>query len=287
MKSSILKLRCLVDQVHKVENLPKYVIAIRGTIKTRYDDYRAGLKIMMETLHEDTHLYEPIVRLILAIYEHHGHVQHVCVAGYSLGAALALLATRRLALEHEISNLETHLFNPPFLTSDVLLKKVAMGVVNGVSDAASMVTRSCRVKGFVRATGAAVAGICDSAVRHVAEKVPSVNRHNKQMESECKELQRKGYVPNLYLNPKDTVCNEYLSYFSKLGSSVPPFASTASSFVFKSRSNHLIPAANLHINHWAEGFYEAHKLHQWYRYPTLNLEFIPAGEIGESEKDNA
>jgi hypothetical protein len=72
-----------------------------------------------------------------------------------------------------------------------------------------------------------------------------------------------------------------------LGSSVPPFASTASSFVFKSRSNHLIPAANLHINHWAEGFYEAYKLHQWYRYPTLNLEFIPAGEIGESEKDNA
>ncbi|KAG0557359.1 hypothetical protein KC19_11G123200 [Ceratodon purpureus] len=216
----------------------------------------------------------------------------VCVAGHSLGAALALQATRVLALlEPNGVLLETHLFNPPNCSPDVVLKKGFTGVVNGVSDSMGPILGD-RYTTAARDKGKKVADIIDQAVRDLINVLPFVKRHKEEMNDEAQKLKQVGYAPYIYVNEKDPICNEYIKYFKPGELSTPPSPPTTSTTAplgelspwtrLRSRSAHMVPRAHLFINHWAEGPSEAHRLHQWFLYPTVNLEeYVAKSDEGE------
>ena len=110
--------------------LPKYLFAIRGTIVPRYDDIMNDIKIAGEVLYKSEGL--SVTRLLLAITRMY-NPHDIWVAGHSLGAALALIATRALAIDHDVV-INPHLFNPPYLTIGRLASKAMRGVLNGVGD---------------------------------------------------------------------------------------------------------------------------------------------------------
>ena len=112
--------------------LPKYVLAIRGTILSHYEDIVDDIKITGEVLHLSEKLHEPVKRLLLEIAHKYGP-RNIWVTGHSLGAELALIATRSLAIDHNIV-INPYLFNPPFATVGRLGSKVMTGIFNAVGD---------------------------------------------------------------------------------------------------------------------------------------------------------
>ena len=101
------------DRFEHVE-LPKYVLAIRGTILPHYKDIVDDIKIIGEVLHLAEKLHKPVKRLVQKIADKYGP-QNIWVTGHSLGAAQTLIATRSLAIDHGIV-INPYLFNPPYLT---------------------------------------------------------------------------------------------------------------------------------------------------------------------------
>ena len=110
--------------------LPKYLLAIRGTIVSQYDDIKKDIKIAGEVLYLSEGL--SVMRLLRAITSKY-NPHDIWVAGHSLGAALALIATRSLAIDHGVV-INPHLFNPPYLTFGRLASKAMQGVLNGMGD---------------------------------------------------------------------------------------------------------------------------------------------------------
>lgn len=193
-------------------SLPKYVVAIRGTVlKFPFDDLKANGHIVKETLHAEEHLYVAVENLIRKIVKERGSPS-VWVAGHSLGATIGLIATRKLALEGEV--LKARLFNPPFASSDVLFSKLVMSIGKDFNDAPILVHRSNGIK-----TG--IEGVAVEYVRRpvgkvmgkIGEKVDW--EYCEDMASQSKELLKSEWVPHLYVNPKDTIYSEYKTHFKK------------------------------------------------------------------------
>jgi hypothetical protein len=267
--------------------LPKYVFAVRGTIFPRGEDIKSDVHIVVEVLHE----YEGkrMTRLLRAIKNKYGH-QNICVAGHSLGAALALIATRSIAIEDGVV-INTHLFNPPYLTVGRLVSKAVRGVLNGVGDLGDSLVCLLGLgnTGIVRAATDTVANACKSVKAEVLrlEREMDTSSTAEKMKEESRKLLGLDYVPNLYLNPEDLICNEYIQHFQR---GIPVYASYSSEcmdWFLPCRSLHMIPKAVLHINHRGKGMKEAHKLHQWFKFPHVNLRVeehtIPSEFIGSSQ----
>ncbi|KAK9049854.1 hypothetical protein SSX86_031177, partial [Deinandra increscens subsp. villosa] len=96
-------------------NPKKYVVAFRGTISTLdtgFEDWKDNFKSAFDRLVESSRFIDAVE----AVEKIVGMVgpENVCLAGHSLGASLAMAVGRSMAKSGY--HLETHLFNPPFIS---------------------------------------------------------------------------------------------------------------------------------------------------------------------------
>lgn len=101
------------SQEETMEAAPMIVVALRGTMphgEAIVSDLATDLWLLLQQLHTTTR-YVTVLEAIKIAAQEVG-LNNLCIAGHSLGAALALLAARTLASDGSL--IETHLFNPPF-----------------------------------------------------------------------------------------------------------------------------------------------------------------------------
>jgi len=236
---------------------PKIVVAFRGTIpksETFAADLKLDLKIVKNRLHTTARFKAAFDAVKKCVCE--SGPENVWIAGHSLGAAMAMLAGRRIAEEGQF--LEAHLFNPPFFSAPVdriRSKKVKRGL---------HVTRN------LVAAGLAVA---------LKDKHSRIESHNAF-------FALREWVPCLYVNPRDDICSAYVAYFTnqqvmrEIGAG--RIASLAvrhsigelvlSAVGVESKALHRIPSARLTVNLVpAPDFKRAHGIHQWWA-PDLRIQ---------------
>jgi hypothetical protein len=232
-----------------------------------------NIKIIGEVLHLSEKLHEPVKRLLRGIVYMYGH-QNIWVTGHSLGAALALIATRSLALDHHIV-INPYLFNLPYATGGRLASKVMTGFFNGVGDLGNKVFHASGMKNSwnIRACTDKVCNVCKKQVGNLLWWVRGIanSSYAENMEEESKKLLQIGYCPHLFVNPKDPICNEYNQHFQRYHHVNTSFFSEVMQWAVSAKSVHMIPSADLYINNWGEGPLEAHKINQWFRYPPVDL----------------
>ncbi|CAM6107803.1 unnamed protein product [Calypogeia fissa] len=262
---------------------PMYVVAIRGTIASKTVDIWDDFMIGIEWVYKQPRIYEPVMNLLMEIHRKAPGPDGVWVTGHSLGAAVGLVATLRLAEEEGIV-LPSHLFNCPYISPAVVARKVLKGTANGIAAGAKRVPFIGKLLGgLLRATGSAM-NVLERIAEMAGEAMAPCTYAKATKRQE--KLRLVGYCPHLYVNPKDPVCNEYIRYFQRDCSPVSvtvPFVQyfrSIASLVLPidpectCDSCHLIPRAFLHTNHWATGPYYSHNLEQWYLYDPDHLTFL-------------
>ncbi|KAG0578670.1 hypothetical protein M758_4G037600 [Ceratodon purpureus] len=285
VRLKVFRQRDLAPRVgNEQKPLPKYVIAIRGTRKFCQRDILADLQILSETLHHNP-LYDIVKNMTRKVVMKHSH-DTVCLAGHSLGAAIGLIVTRELALEGMA--METHLFNPPFFSLETLVEKFTKVGAKGLerlsrvfkagSEGLPYSLQSNRITNFVK-----------------ARKTMRDPEYLKAMAMEFTKLEK--WTPSLYVNQHDLICNAYIDYFRNQnlfngGPDTLAITLTAGSLrkftSLDSHSYHLIPSANLYINHRGDNVLKSHPLEQWHDYPTENLvqeKHDLLAELAASNKD--
>jgi hypothetical protein len=276
----------------------KYVVAIRGTILRRNkgnsinaEDISANLKIFLETLLADRDLYEPVTRLVKAICKLDG-VNHVWIAGHSLGAMIAFIATRELAL-HETDPLvlDPHLFNLPYASIFGLLNSVCREICQKV-DSVVFFSNLFKLDHIREKLNPVIKGILDSFARAVDPQYPESVREESAL------LMKRNYFPYLYLNPNDPICRKYIDHFrvqegpgqsTRVLPAVEATAHSLSSSLLRclkinARSCARVTHARVIINHWGLGPKETHKLHQWFLYPTVEEKVYETAGTAESQE---
>lgn len=238
-------------------NSPKYVISFRGTV-TKKDsisqDILMDLHIVQNKLHQASRaeIATQAVRSIIAACD----PSRVWLAGHSLGSAIAMITGKNMAKSGVF--LESFLFNPPFLSAPIERIKNPK-IKHGIRFASSLITAGLSL---------AVKGPPQSGTRSVDPFAVMA-----------------AWVPNLFVNPADHICAEYIGYFEhrnkmeQIGArAIERLASQNSlgSLIMNARGNseaeafHLIPSANLTVNVSPSGdFKAAHGIHQWWR---LNID---------------
>ncbi|KAG0456006.1 hypothetical protein HPP92_023794 [Vanilla planifolia] len=238
------------------EHAPKVVIAFRGTIrkkKTLSRDLKLDLKFLYHGLHQSSR-FELAMQAVRKAISFAGHTS-VWLAGHSLGAAIATLVGKKMAWESVY--LQNFLFNPPIFSPPIERikdKKVKEGI---------RITRSFLTAGLA----AAVRG-----ERKKSEQLFTILAP---------------WVPNLFLNPADGICSEYVGYFEnrkkmeEIGAGAIGKLATQNSLGGllltmlgkESEPLHLLPSANLTVNSSpSPDFKSAHGIHQWCR-TDLNLSY--------------
>jgi hypothetical protein len=105
---------------HRNGNVPVLAILLRGTILTDPDDIIADLPNAVQTLNESDRVLRTVEKVVQVLERYLREApiprqEYICMAGYSLGAAIALPVGGTLYSTHEI-NIDTHLFNPPLVS---------------------------------------------------------------------------------------------------------------------------------------------------------------------------
>lgn len=236
---------------------PKYVVAIRGTKPRCQQDIVDDIRHACEILHSSP-AYDILLRMTNSVIdqcvilnEDHFDDKMICVTGHSLGAAFGLLVARQLELGGR--RVQAHLFNPPFLTLEIIGRKAVAGL---------------QVQDIFRFVG--------DIVREALAKTPT--RDPDQLERVSREMEHEycrlgDWTPNLYVNEHDTICNHYIKYFS---GNTPQCSSSQTRFLQEhgvdARASHLIPSAVLHTNSRnvhskPRSYYFCHKNNQWFKHP--------------------
>ncbi|KAJ0753107.1 putative fungal lipase-like domain, alpha/Beta hydrolase [Helianthus annuus] len=230
---------------------PRYVIAFRGTISrslTRSEDMRLNLKCVFDNLEQSPRFrtaFEAISKAVANV-----GARSVWLAGHSLGASIAMLAGRNMAKSR--SQLETYLFNPPFISVPLEKMLPNQTLKHGVRIAGSLVT----------------AGIATA-----------MKGKNKGPEEDPFVVLSE-WMPNMFVNPSDPICAEYIGYFQhrdkmeRMGvgkieriATKYSIGSLVSGAIGKdSEPVHLLPTAYLTVNlSSSEDFKQAHGIHQWWQ----------------------
>ncbi|BBN12725.1 hypothetical protein MPTK1_5g22410 [Marchantia polymorpha subsp. ruderalis] len=183
-----------------LDEVPEWVVAIRGTEPSALADLHNDAKIVLEKLNSST-LIPLLYYVVWRLGAQHGYC-NVNVTGHSLGAAAGLMVCRRLALEG--GAVEGHFFNPPFATLESLARSCAH-VVKRV---------------FIEALPAEGEKLYDAAKRagskffHAVADTDNTERRSKAL-AEFKTLAEANWSPYLYLNKHDFICREFLKHFRK------------------------------------------------------------------------
>jgi len=239
---------------------PEYVIAFRGTMLSHpkvMEELLQGFWVVFNALADYTRFKRAHPDVDTLINDSHSH--SVWLAGHSLGAAMALEVGRNQMLLKG-RNVPTFLFNPPHVSLAQVINKVLPGEHK---------TRLYTVSFMVKFG--------------LANMLPGYHARTKQM------FQQLGpWVPELYVNPDDTICRGYIDYFverQQVCKDHPRIAKTAarasyrdmffSMFSDKSQP-HLLPSARLWTSRTRKQ--EAHDLRQWWKSDSdLSLTYKPYG----------
>ncbi|KAI3840966.1 hypothetical protein MKW92_031369 [Papaver armeniacum] len=231
--------------------IPRYVIAFRGTTMKKHcvaQDLRLDLNIIKHGLHQSTR-FGVAVQAVQSMVSAVGP-KNIWLAGHSLGSSIAMLVGKNMA---KMGNyLESYLFNTPFIAAPI--EKIP----------------SEKVK-----RGARFAGSLVKAGLTVAMKGSKENRSPDDLFTALAT-----WVPNLFVNPADHICCEYIGYFEHrdrmeyLGVSGIERLATQTSVTGllkgaigrESEVIHVVPSAYVTINRSpSPTFMEAHGLQQWLR----------------------
>jgi hypothetical protein len=231
------------------------------------------IKIAAEVLHLSS-AGKSVTRLLRAIVDKYGH-QNIWVAGHSLGASLALEATRSLAIEGNIA-IQTYLLNPPYLTAGRVARKLMQGTLNGVGDLGNGVLRAFGMGNTcdIRAGTDKVANICQEVTGKLTRMARRTAKspYAARMASESQKLLEIGYAPYLFVNRRDSICNAFIKHFQRRHHENTSISSEVSQLVMPfAKSVHMIPSAVLYINNRGKACCEAHNNHQWFRYCHVEL----------------
>jgi len=228
---------------------PKYVVAFRGTML-----FHANT---LTDLVQNTLLLFNAQTEYTRFKETHSHVDDlirglssgsVWLVGHSLGASLALEIGRTMMLEKGLK-IPTFLFNPPHISP--------APVINGIlseENKTRLYTGSYTVK-FA-----------------LANILPWHRKRTKKMFEQLGP-----WVPELYVNPADWICQGFMDYFVErqlMAANHPRFASTAARtsyrdiLFFRKLRPQLLPSASLWTN-WNDGM-DPHGLRQWWK-PDCDL----------------
>ncbi|KAK4803154.1 hypothetical protein SAY86_001357 [Trapa natans] len=234
-------------------NSPLYVIAFRGTVtkgNSISQDILLDLHIIQNKLHQASRaeIATQAVRSIVAAYD----PSRVWLAGHSLGSAIAMITGKNMAKSGVF--IESFLFNPPFISPPIERIKNPK-IKHGIRFAGSLITAGLSL---------ALKGPPQSGTRAVDSFAAMA-----------------AWVPNLFVNPADHICAEYVGYFEhrekmeQIGAgAIERLASQNSlgTLIMNARGNreaealHLIPSANLTVNiSPSANFKHAHGIHQWWR----------------------
>ncbi|KAB1205067.1 hypothetical protein CJ030_MR7G016711 [Morella rubra] len=168
-------------------NVPKYVIAFRGTLMekdTILQDLAMDLRCCFNKLHNSPRFQRAldIVQNTVAL----AGAANVWLAGHSLGSAMALLAGKSMAKMGCF--LETYLFNPPFLSVPI----------EWIEDN--------RVKHGIRFTRSFLkAGLTIALNGCRFLKHPELDTF----------VGLSQWIPYLFVNPNDHFCSDYIGYFEQ------------------------------------------------------------------------
>lgn len=228
------------------QNVPRYIIAFRGTIKMRGSvprDVQLDFLLVRNKLHESSRFQIAIQAVQNRVTE--AGASNVWLAGHSLGSAIALLVGKNMVkMEHYI---ETYLFNPPFVSMEMISNE---RVKDGI-----------RIVGNVIRKGLA---LTKNGRRQVQKSNPNpldlVTDHVRALSA---------WVPFLFVNPGDHICSGYIRYFEKRKREQEIQTSQNSAGILFSAVDseylHLVPSAYLTINSGHTlGFQRAHGIHQWW-----------------------
>ncbi|KAD3641448.1 hypothetical protein E3N88_30672 [Mikania micrantha] len=234
---------------------PSHIIAFRGTV-TKGDafsrDLQLDLHFVKNILHQSSR-FETTIQAVRSLVASGN--QNIWLAGHSLGSAMAMLAGKNMGRNGVF--LESHLFNPPFVSPPIETIKNKK-VKHGIRIASSFVT----------------AGLA------VAVKLKK-NHQQRNNASNNMFSNLASWVPCLYVNPRDHICSEYIGYFQHrrkmedIGAGgVERLASQHSiaglfmDAIGKESHEplHLLPSANLTVNlSCSRDLKEAHGIHQWWK----------------------
>ncbi|KAG0449342.1 hypothetical protein HPP92_027382 [Vanilla planifolia] len=234
-------------------NAPRFVIAFRGTLNKAASvnrDLTLDLHLIQNALHQ-TSRFEIAMQAVRNLVSAVGS-SNIWLSGHSLGSAVASLAGRNMAKMGIFLN--TFLFNPPFFSAPIERIK-DKNVKQGIRIATSLVTAglsfALKSKQQVRST--------------TAEDTFAI---------------LSSWIPNLFVNPSDHICSEYIGYFEhrrnmeNMGVGIIEKLATQNSLgdLFlrslgkESEPIHLLPSANLTVNlSPSPDFKQAHGIHQWWR----------------------
>jgi hypothetical protein len=254
----------LRKEPHPNTSAPRLAIVLRGTIPYKLRDLLPDLKIAAELLQEDKR-FRRCRDLIWEVIQdfrntHGGSNEMICIAGHSLGAAIALKVG--IELKTRETSIDTHLFNPPMLTfASMLTWKFLPGksspIINTKDDADVVHRRK----------SSGVGALLQTALVNVLK--PEV------LSKEWNEFEKlNDWSPHFYLNPSDLICLQYLKYYRKrhgnatLANVVDPQVVITRLFGQKAKYlRNVVPSADLYISHkFKRNPLLAHSLKQWHKY---------------------
>ncbi|KAJ4726653.1 GDSL esterase/lipase [Melia azedarach] len=231
-------------------NAPKYIISFRGTLNkpdSRSRDLELDLKCISNKLHQSSRFHLAI-QAVQDVVNFAGPA-NVWLAGHSLGSAIALLIGKNITkVGHPM---ETFLFNPPFFSAPI--ERI----------------QNEKLKHGIRFASSVVKAGFALAVKGTQNQENDLHKFYALAE----------WIPQLFLNPADHICSEYIGYFQhrkkmeEIGASKIERLATQHSVgslisgVLGSDSEalHLLPSANLTINlSYCPDFKRAHGIHQWW-----------------------
>ncbi|KAI3954966.1 hypothetical protein MKW98_004969 [Papaver atlanticum] len=232
--------------------IPRFVIAFRGTI-TQLDclmgDLSLDLNLIQNGLHQ-TSRFGTAMKAVIKMVSVSG-ASNVWLTGHSLGSSIAMLAGKNMARTGHF--LESYLFNPPFISAPIERIKDNK-VRHGIRIASSLIT----------------AGLTFAM---------KVNQESQQSEDPFDVLST--WIPNLFVNPSDHLCCEYIRHFEHrenmesfgaggiarlaMKNSLTGLLMNAMGWEYQEELQ-LIPSAYLTINRSpSPNFKRAHGIHQWFR----------------------
>ncbi|KAI3965380.1 hypothetical protein MKX01_042861 [Papaver californicum] len=172
------------EYIPESKGAPKYVVAFRGTMVKEdscVGDMKLNINILFNTLHRRSRFVKAMQAVENMVSEK--GASNIWLAGYSLGAAIAMLAGKTIAKEGIF--LESYLYNPPFIAAPIELIK-SRRVRRGLLVACTVVTAGLTV-------------------------VLQSKKQRQQSEDLFRTLSP--WVPNLFVNSSDYICSEYIAHF--------------------------------------------------------------------------
>ncbi|XP_024382415.1 GDSL esterase/lipase At4g10955 [Physcomitrium patens] len=256
---------------------PDLAIVLRGTIPTLIWDILADLKIAVETLNKSARVLDT-VEIILEVvkdFRNQNPNGKICIAGHSLGAAIALIVGGLLHSAHDIK-IDTHLFNPPLMT--------VVDVINGKAIPKPKAPENVEGDDLVPALEVKFSQLKDLLVRNKSAL------HNEW--EQFKKLQN--WVPHFYLNPGDAICYQYIKFYRQgrcvenPTDLISPQAVLSGLFTPNAKYfNDAVPSADVYVSTWKQEKRRlAHSLRQWHKYTPehIKLEFRRARLLCHSRR---